>query len=81
MSLAPINSLPSRFSAVYDQQPKRAPIERIERSADLLGAPPAVSVAYQTSAAAALSGPDAARMNSGATVPLYAPGARFDATA
>jgi len=81
MSLAPINSLPSRFSPVFRQQPARAPIERVERSADLLGAPPAVSVAYQTTAAQALSGPEAARMDNGPTVPLYAPGARFDARA
>ena len=81
MSLAPINSLPDRFMPVYRQQPARAPIERVERSADLLGAAPAVTVTYQTNAAEALSGPGAARNNSGPAVPLYAPGARFDATA
>lgn len=81
MSLAPINSLPSRFSPVTHVQPARAPIERVERSADLLGAPPAVSVSYQTTAAQGLSGPDAARINPGPAVPLYAPGARFDAYA
>jgi hypothetical protein len=81
MSLAPIHSLPSRFSPVYRHQPARAPIERIERSADLLGAPPEVQVSYQTTAAEALSGARAASMNTGTTVPLYAPGARFDARA
>lgn len=81
MSLAPINSLPDRFTPVHRHQPVRAPIERVERSADLLGAPPAVAVTYQTNAAEALSGPGAARNNPGPAVALYAPGARFDATA
>jgi hypothetical protein len=74
-------NLRSRFSPVFHQQPTRAPIERVERSGDLLGAPPSTSVVFKTSAAAALSGPDAAQTNLAPPVPLYAPGARFDAWA
>lgn len=81
MSLAPINSLPQRFTPIRHVQIRHAPIERIERSADLLGAPPAKQVTYQTSAAEALSGPNAAQTGNGPPVALYAPGARFDARA
>ena len=81
MSLAPIHSLRARFSPVEHHQPRHAPVERVERSADLLGAPPDQGVGYRTNAAAALSGPDAARNNAAPNVTLLAPGARFDAWA
>lgn len=81
MSLAPIHSLRARFSPVEHHRPRHAPVERVERSADLLGAPPDKGVGYKTSAAAALSGPDAPRNDASPYVPLLAPGARFDAWA
>jgi hypothetical protein len=81
MSIAPIHSLPGRFSPVAHYQPRHAPIARLERSVDLLGAAPNHPVSYLTAAANALSGPDAAQYNHAPAVPLLAPGARFDAYA
>jgi len=81
MSLAPIHSLRTRFSPAEHLQSRHAPIARIERSADLVGAPPNHPVAYRTATANALSGPDAAQIDHASAVPLLAPGARFDAWA
>jgi hypothetical protein len=81
MSLAPLNSLPQRFSPVAHRPVTHAPIERIERGGDLLGAPPGREVAYRTSAAAALSGPAAAMQDQSPALPPIAPGASFDAYA
>lgn len=78
---APIHSLRSSFSPVSRVAVAHAPIARVERSLDLLGAPPDRPVAYHTAAAAALSGPDAAQTDHSDPVPLIAPGARFNATA
>jgi hypothetical protein len=81
MSSSAALNLRSRFNPAFFRQPARAPIERVERSADLLGAPPARSVVFKTAASAALSGPDAAETDLAPPVDLYAPGARFDARA
>jgi hypothetical protein len=81
MSLAPIHSLRSRFTPVEHHQPRHAPVERVERSVDLSGAPPEQTVVFRTAAANALSGPDAAGNDLAPPVPLLAPGARFDAWA
>jgi hypothetical protein len=81
MSLAPIHSLPQRFTPIRHVEVRHAPVERVVRAADLLGAPPATSVGYRTTAAAALSGPDAATIDDGPAVPLYAPGAHIDVRA
>lgn len=81
MSSSSALNLRSRFNPAAFLQPARAPIERVERSADILGAPPATPVAFKTASAAALSGPEAAQTNLAPPVDLYAPGARFDARA
>ena len=81
MSSAPIHHLRASFSPVEHYQPRRAPIERLERSADLLGARPDHPVTYTTAAASALSGPNAAQQDNVPAAPLLAPGSHFDAYA
>ncbi len=81
MSTAPIHSLRSTFSPISRVAIAHAPIERVQRSLDLLGAPPNHAVSYHTAAANALSGPDAAQYDHAPPVPLLAPGAHFNAYA
>ncbi len=81
MSLSPIHTLISRFSPTVRVVVAYAPIARVERTLDLLGAAPDHPVSYRTSAAAALSGPDAASTDQSPPLPVLAPGARFDASA
>lgn len=81
MSFTPIHSLRSTFSPIVRVTIVHAPIDQIQRSLDLLGAPPTKNVEFLTAAASALSGPGAAQTDQSPDVPLLAPGAQFHAIA